>query len=183
MVYNNWHIYRWICSNFIFYFYLIMKKREKLILNGILIFSVLSLSTAYFIQYFLKHQPCNLCLIERYPYLGAVILISFLFVVNKFEKPIFYIILLLFIFGGIVSFYHVGIEQGFFSESIVCDLGNNQGNLSKEDLLNQLTNKAPISCKNVTFRFFGLSLATINTIISLIISGIMIKILKKYGKN
>ena len=60
-----------------FYFYLIMKKREKLILNGILIFSVLSLSTAYFIQYFLKHQPCNLCLIERYPYLGAVILISF----------------------------------------------------------------------------------------------------------
>ena len=160
-----------------------MKKREKLILNGILIFSVMSLSTAYFIQYFLKHQPCNLCLIERYPYLGTVILISFFFIINKFEKLISYIILLLFIFGGIVSFYHVGIEQGFFSESLVCDLGSNQGNLSKEDLLSQLTNKAPISCKNVTFRIFGLSLATINTVISIVLSGIMIKLINSYDKN
>ena len=88
-----------------------------------------------------------------------------------------------FIFGLVVSFYHVGIEQGFFSESFVCDLGSSGGDISKEDLLKQLQNKTPISCKDVTFRFFGLSLATINTIISILLSGIMIKVIKNYGKN
>ena len=90
--------------------------------------------------------------------------------------------LIFFIFGAVVSFYHFGIEQGFFSESLVCDLGNSQP-LNKEELLSQLKKVEIISCKDVTFRFLGLSLATINTIISIILSGIMIKIIKNYGKN
>ena len=65
----------------------------------------------------------------------------------------------------------------------MCDLGSNDENMSKEDLLKQLQNKTTISCKDVTFRFFGLSLATINTIISILLSGIMIKVIKNYGKN
>ena len=93
------------------------------------------------------------------------------------------IVLLFFVFGSVVSFYHVGIEQGFFNESFVCNLGSSIGDISKEDLLKQLQNKTPISCKDVTFRFFGLSLATINTIISILISGIMLKVIKNYGKN
>ena len=91
-------------------------------------------------------------------------------------------ILIFFIFGGIISFYHVGIEQGFFNESLVCNLENSGENLSKEKLLKQLGN-TPISCKEVTFRFLGLSLATINTIISIILSGIMIRVIKNYGQN
>lgn len=160
-----------------------MKKKEKLFLNGILIFSILTLSSAYFIQYILGHKPCNLCLLERYPYLGAIILISFLFIINKFEKLIFYLILLLFFLGAIVSFYHVGIEQGIFKESFVCDLGKVKGDLSKESILKQLQNNTPISCKVVTFKFFGFSLATINTITSLVLSAIMFKIIKNYDKN
>ena len=87
-----------------------------------------------------------------------------------------------FLFGAIISFYHFGIEQGFFSESLVCDLGNNKS-LTKDELLNQLKNTKVVSCKDVTFRFFGLSLATINTIISILLSGIMIKVIKNYGQN
>ena len=49
--------------------------------------------------------------------------------------------------------------------------------------LNQLKNTKVVSCKDVTFRFFGLSLATINTIISIFLSGIMIKVIKNYGQN
>jgi disulfide bond formation protein DsbB len=90
--------------------------------------------------------------------------------------------MLFFLFGAIVSFYHFGIEQGFFSESLVCDLGNNKS-LTKDELLNQLKNTKVVSCKDVTFRFFGLSLATINTIISILLSGIMIKVIKNYGQN
>ena len=155
---------------------------NKSILNGVLAFSILSLSIAYFIQYILGHKPCNLCLIERIPYLSAIILVALIFIVKRFEKTFSGIILIFFIFGAIISFYHVGIEQGFFSESLVCNLGNSGADLSKEQLLKQLEN-APISCKEVTFRFLGLSLATINTIISIILSGIMIKVVKNYGQN
>ena len=155
---------------------------NKLLLNSILAFSILSLSIAYFIQYVLGHKPCNLCIIERVPYIAAIILISLIFILNKYQKIISSLILIFFIFGAVVSFYHFGIEQGFFSESLVCDLGNSRP-LNKEELLNQLKKTEIVSCKDVTFRFLVLSLATINTIISLILSGIMIKIIKNYGKN
>jgi len=159
-----------------------MILNNKLLLNGILAFSILSLSIAYFIQYVLGHKPCNLCIIERIPYIAAIILISLIFILNRYQKIISSLILIFFIFGAVVSFYHFGIEQGFFSESLVCDLGNTRP-LNKEDLLNQLKKTEIISCKDVTFRFLGLSLATINTIISIILSGIMIKVIKNYGKN
>ena len=155
---------------------------NKLLLNSILAFSILSLSIAYFIQYVLGHKPCNLCVIERIPYIVAIIFISLIFILNKYHKIIYSLILIFFVFGAVVSFYHFGIEQGFFSESLVCDLGNSQP-LNKEELLNQLKKTEVVSCKDVTFRLFGLSLATINTIISIILSGIMIKIIKNYGKN
>ncbi len=156
---------------------------NKVLLNSILAFSILSLSIAYFIQYVLGHKPCNLCIIERIPYIAAIILISLVFILNKYQKIISSLILIFFIFGAVVSFYHFGIEQGFFSESLVCDLGGNNENLSKEDLLKQLESKTVVSCKDVTFRIFGLSLATINTVISVLLSGIMFKVLKNYGKN
>ena len=159
-----------------------MNLNNKFILNGVLVFSVLSLSIAYFIQYVLGHKPCNLCIIERLPYLTAVILISLVFILNKYEKILLSLVLLFFIFGAVVSFYHFGIDQGFFSESLVCDLGNSK-NLSMDELLNQLKNSTVVSGKDVTFRLFGLSLATINTIISIILSGIIIKVVKNYGKN
>ena len=155
---------------------------NKLILNGVLIFSILSLSIAYFIQYVLGHKPCNLCLIERIPYISSVILISVIFIINKFEKIISIIILLFFIFASVVSFYHFGIEQGFFNESLVCDLGKNLS-LSNEKLLKQLESSSVVSCKDVTFRILGFSLATINTIISIILSVIMIKVIKNNDKN
>ena len=155
---------------------------NKLLLNGILVFSILSLSIAYFIQYVLGHKPCNLCVIERIPYIVAIIFISLIFILNKYHKIISSLILIFFIFGAVVSFYHFGIEQGFFSESLICELTNNNP-LNKEELLNQLKKAEIVSCKDVAFKFLGLSLATINTIISLALSGIMFKVIKNYGKN
>jgi len=160
-----------------------MLQNNKFILNGILAFSIFSLVIAYYVQYILGHKPCNLCLIERIPYISAVILVSFIFMIKKFEKVIAGTVMLFFIFGAVISFYHVGIEQGFFSESLVCDLGSANESLSKEDLLKQLENKTVVSCKDVTFRLLGLSLATINTVISILLSGIMLKVIKNYGQN
>ena len=103
-----------------------MILNNKLLLNGILAFSILSLSIAYFIQYVLGHKPCNLCIIERIPYIAAIILISLIFILNRYQKIISSLILIFFIFGAVVSFYHFGIEQGFFSESLICELSNNK---------------------------------------------------------
>ena len=156
--------------------------KNKLLLNGVLIFSVFVLVATYFIEYILDHKPCNLCSIERIPYLVSIILISLIFILNKYEKTISLIVGLFFAFGAIVSFYHFGIEQGFFDESLVCNLGNNSGALSSENLLKELE-KNTVSCRDITFTLFGFSLATFNTIISLIISAIMLRIFINYDKN
>ena len=182
MVYYNWNLYCNFSSRPVHNFYL-MLHNNKFILNGILAFSIFSLVIAYYVQYILGHKPCNLCLIERIPYISAVILVSLMFIIKKFEKAIAGTVMFFFIFGAVISFYHVGIEQGFFSESLVCDLGNANESLSKEDLLKQLENKTVVSCKDVTFRLLGLSLATINTVISILLSGIMLKVIKNYGQN
>ena len=156
--------------------------KNKSTLNIILIFSIFALIAAYFIQYILGHKPCNLCLIERIPYFAAVIIISLIFIFNKYEKFFSLILGLFFIFGSIISLYHFGIEQGFFSESLVCDLGSNNKTISTQDLLRQLEEKT-VSCKDVTFKILGFSLATFNTVLSFVLSVIMIKNFKNYGKN
>ena len=182
MVYFNWNLYCNLSYRPVHNFYL-MLNNNKFILNSILVFSILSLVIAYYIQFFLGHKPCNLCLIERIPYIASVILIPLIFFIDRFKRLIAGVVMLLFIFGAVISFYHFGIEQGFFSESLVCDLDSSNKNLSKEDLLKQIKNKTAVSCKDVTFRFLGLSLATFNTVISILLSGIMLKVIKNYGQN
>ena len=156
--------------------------KNRITLNLILIFSVFALGAAYFIQHILGHKPCNLCLIERLPYIFAIIIISLGLILKKFEKAIIVFLILIFLAATIISFYHFGIEQGFFKESLVCNLDSSITNLSKEDLIKELQQQT-VSCKDVSFRIFNLSLATINTIISLILSVITIKLFLNYGKN
>ena len=148
---------------------------NKIILNSLLILSFIALSFAYFVEFILGHEPCNLCKIERLPYIGSIILGSFLLFMNRWEKIILSLILLLFIFGSLISIYHVGIEQGIFSESLLCELGINNNIQNPEELLETLK-KTPISCKDVTFSIFGLSLATFNAFLSIVISCILIKL-------
>ena len=155
--------------------------KNRITLNLILTFSVFALGAAYFIQHILGHKPCNLCLIERLPYIFAIIIISLGLILKKFEKAIIIFLILIFLAATIISFYHFGIEQGFFKESLVCNLDGSITNLSKEDLIKELQQQT-VGCKDVSFRIFGLSLATINTIISLILSVITIKLFLNYEK-
>ena len=158
------------------------KTKSKTILNLILLFSIFSLLTAYFIQYVLGHQPCNLCLIERVPYILVIIIITLNSIFKKYEKICLILLSLIFISASLISFYHFGIEQEFIKESIVCDLGAQSNSLTAEDLLKELKEKT-ISCKDVTFKIMGLSLATINIFISLILAIITIKKFLNYEKN
>ena len=150
-------------------------------LNIILIISIISLISAYFIEYVLGHQPCNLCLIERVPYGLSIILVISNYIFKGKEKLIILLLVLSFLFSLLISIYHFGIEKGFIEESAICTIKNTTKIISKEQLLEQLQERI-ISCKDVTFRFFGFSLTTINIIISLILSILLIKLYKNYEK-
>ena len=159
-----------------------LKRENNLILIVILFFVSLVLISAFVIEYGLSYQPCKLCLYERIPYILSILLIIKILFVKKYEKITLFILFLIFIASAVLAFYHFGIEQGFFSESFVCKVGDLSGTLSKEQLLEQL-NKNSISCKDVSFKVLGLSLATINTILSIILSVIFLKLYLNYEKN
>jgi disulfide bond formation protein DsbB len=130
----------------------------------------------------LGHQPCNLCILERIPYLLAIIIILLNFKFSHYEKFFILLLSIIFLAGAIISLYHLGIEQGFIQESLVCDLKSGSNLLSKEEILKQLQEKN-VSCKDVTFKIFGLSLTSYNILISLLITVSTGKIYFNYEKN
>tara|TARA_A100000164_G_C21819413_1_gene729579 strand:+ start:115 stop:597 length:483 start_codon:yes stop_codon:yes gene_type:complete len=148
----------------------------------ILIVSFLALVSAYFIEYVLKYQPCNLCLLERIPYATAIIIILLEYKFKYFEKFLISSLIIIFLLATILSLYHLGIEMGFIKESIVCELKNSDKLLTKDDILRQLGEKR-VSCKDVAFKIFGLSLTTYNVIISFLIAIILIIKKNEYGKK
>ena len=157
------------------------KFKIKTYLNIIFLLCLISIISAYFIEYVLGHQPCNLCLIERIPYGLGLILVIFNYTLIKNERLIILLLILIFVFSLIISFYHFGIEQGFFEESAVCGLKNASNVNSKEEILKQLQ-AITLSCKDVTFRIFGFSLTAFNIIISLILIIFLINFYKNYEK-
>lgn len=156
--------------------------KNKSLFLGILIFCISILLFAYFVEYVLKHPPCNLCLIARIPYLATIILVIIVLFLRQYEKMILISIGLFFVFGTIISFYHLGIEKGFINESLMCNLGSGGETTSAQDLLKQLETKS-VSCKDVTFKIFGLSLASFNTIVSFVISTIILRTAINYEKT
>ena len=158
------------------------KQTNNIFLIVIFVVISLTITSALIIQYWLGHEPCKLCLYQRIPYFLAILLIIKMFFFKKYEKITLLILTLLFVGSTALAFYHFGIEQGFFSESLACTAPDLSKTLSKEQLLEQLKQNN-ISCKDVSFRILGLSLAAINAIFSLVLSVIFLKLFLSYGKN
>ena len=156
--------------------------KKTITMKLIFLISIVALASAFFIEHALGHQPCNLCILERIPYLLAIIIIVLNFKFVHLEKYFILLLVLIFLIATVLSLYHLGIEQGFIKETLICDLKNGSNLLSKEDILKQLQQKN-ISCQDVTFKIFGLSLTSYNIIISLTLSIITTKIYFSYDKN
>ena len=159
-----------------------LKQANNIFLIVILAIISLTIISALIIQYWLGHEPCKLCLYQRIPYFLSMLLIIKILFIKKYEKITLLILFLVFMSSATLAFYHFGIEQGFFNESLVCSVGDLSKTLSKEELLQQLKQNS-ITCKDVSFRILGLSLAAINTIFSLILSVIFIRLFMNYEKN
>ena len=155
---------------------------KKNLFTGIFLISFIALISAYFIEYILGHQPCNLCVYERIPYFLAILIVLINYKYNKLEKYLILSLAIIFLIATILSLYHLGIEQGFIKESLLCDLEKGANIVDKDEILEQLQQKS-ISCKDVTFKIFGLSLTTYNTIICLLLSVSLTKIYFEHEKN
>ena len=159
-----------------------MLNNKSLFLKLILFVSFVALISAFFIEYALGHQPCNLCILERIPYLVAIVIILLNYKFCQFEKIFLVLLVIVFLTATFLSIYHFGIEQGFIEESLVCDLKNGSEVTSKEEILKQLQEQK-VSCKDVTFKIFGLSLTTYNIVISILITINALKIYLNYAKS
>ena len=155
---------------------------KKNLFTGIFLISFIALISAYFIEYVLGHQPCNLCVYERIPYFLAILIVLINYKYNKLEKYLILSLAIIFLIATILSLYHLGIEQGFIQESLLCDLEKGANIVDKDEILKQLQQKS-ISCKDVTFKVFGLSLTSYNIIISLLLTIGLTKIYFGYEKN
>ena len=155
---------------------------KKNLFTGIFLISFIALISAYFIEYILGHQPCNLCVYERIPYFLAILIVLLNYKYNKLEKYLIISLAIIFLIATILSLYHLGIEQGFIQESLLCDLEKGANIVDKDEILKQLQQKS-ISCKDVTFKIFGLSLTNYNIIISLLLTIGLTKIYFGYEKN
>ena len=159
-----------------------VKINKILIIKLIFLISIVALAAAFFIEHVLGHQPCNLCILERIPYLLAIIIILLNYKFIHLEKYFILSITLIFFVAAALSLYHLGIEQGFIKESLVCELSSVSDSLSKEDILKQLQQKN-VSCQDVTFKIFGLSLTSYNIIISILISTLTAKVYFNYDNS
>ena len=129
--------------------------------------SIFTLISAVYIEYVLGAKPCKLCLYQRIPYVVAIF-ICFFGYSNLKNILWIYFLSLTFLVSLFLSGYHAGIE-------------NNINITNKEDLLKSLSENIP-NCKDVMFKIFGLSLATINMFISALIVIISLVIIR-HEKN
>ena len=155
---------------------------NKNLFLAIFLISFIALMSAYFIEYILGYQPCNLCLYERIPYFLAILIILISFKFKNLERYLIFFLIIIFFIATILSLYHLGIEQGLIQESLLCDLEKGTNILDKEEILKQLQQKN-ISCKDVAFKIFGLSLTSFNIIISLLLTISLTKVYLNYEKN
>lgn len=153
-----------------------MGKNSSLKKYFLLIFciSMFSLLSVIYIEFVLNQKPCKLCVYQRIPYIVAIF-ICFLGFASQKKINWLYFLTLIFISSSFLSGYHFGIEKNIFSEFSGCS-NTNINLIDKTDIIKSLNDSLP-SCKEVNFKIFGFSLATINLFISILISLYTVKLL------
>ena len=146
----------------------------------ILIISMISIISALYIEYILQYEPCKLCIYQRLPYMAAIF-ISFIGFNYSSNDKILIVLIMIFVLSAIISGYHFGIENNLFDELSAC-VNDSLDISNKSKLLESLNQSMPVNCKDATFKILGVSLAAINTILSVLIVIFSIRTLT-YEKN
>ena len=158
---------------------MVLEKKFKIFYLFIILLCVTSIFYAFFVEFFLGYKPCILCKYQRVPYVLGLIIGLFGFFYPSNTKLCIYVFLT-FLISMTLSGYHVGIEQELYQSIFNCS-DDNLGILEEGKLLESLNVINP-DCRNVNFAVFGVSLATINFVLSFVISSVSYY-LYSYAKN
>ena len=158
---------------------ILLPNRKNFYLT-ILFISLISIISALYIEYILQYEPCKLCIYQRLPYIAAIF-ISFIGFNYSSNDKILIILIMIFTLSAIISGYHFGIENNLFDELSAC-VNDSLDISNKSKLLESLNQSMPVNCKDATFKILGVSLAAINTILSVLIVILSIRTLT-YEKN
>ncbi len=156
-----------------------LERKFKIFYSLIILLCFSSICYAFFVEYILAYKPCILCKYQRVPYILALIIGLFGFFKPSNTKISIYIFFT-FLISMTLSGYHVGIEQELYRSILNCS-DDNLGILEEGKLLQSLSVINP-DCRNVNFAVFGVSLATINFVLSFVISSVSYY-LYSYAKN
>tara|TARA_B100000530_G_scaffold44252_1_gene25006 strand:- start:9 stop:491 length:483 start_codon:yes stop_codon:yes gene_type:complete len=150
----------------------------------LIIISLIAISSALIAEYIFGLQPCELCLKQRYPYYLIIVLALIIFFIPNLYKLLLYVLVqLATIYGIFYSIWHVGVEKKLLQGPTGCSTGLSKSS-NTVDLKEQILSKSIISCDEVIWSFFGISAATINSIVLLFIFLMnAIYILKLYGEK
>ena len=140
--------------------------------GSVLAASILVLGTALLSQYWGGLTPCELCLLERWPWWVAIAIAAAAWLTGgRFTVQIPAILLaIVFLASAGVAVYHVGVEQHWFAGPTACTVGRGDAN-SVEALRAQLLGKKPVMCDEVQWSLFGISLAGWNLLASIAMAG------------
>jgi disulfide bond formation protein DsbB len=136
-----------------------------------LVVSAAVVGTALGSQYLGGLSPCELCLLERWPYYLAIVAAAFGFSARGYRRPRFYamwLLVLLFAASTCLAAYHVAVEQHWIAGPTACAGGIGQAS-SPDQLLKMLEARQPVQCDVVQWSIFGVSLAGLNLIASLLL--------------
>src|SRR5947208_6764505 len=88
----------------------------------VLIASAMVLGAALLSEYWGGLAPCELCLLQRWPWVVAIVIsLVTLFAGGRSALPWIALVLApVFAFGVVVAFYHVGVEQHWFAGPTAC---------------------------------------------------------------
>ena len=133
------------------------------------ILSMAAISSALIAEYIFYLEPCSMCLKQRHPYYFILVIFVLFLVIHNFPRIWFYLgVQLASVYGLFYSIWHVGIEQNILLGPASCSGGLSTSD-SVENLKEQIMRKAVINCEDVIWSFFGISAATINTFLLLLI--------------
>ena len=154
---------------------------EKIYFLLILIISIFVLISAYVLEYFFNYPPCKLCLYQRIPYFILIFLAISSFLTDKLFILKF-CCFTCFLTILLISGFHSLVERKLVSFDIGCTASNSEFE-NIEDLRNFLEKVPLTKCDEVALSIFGLSLANLNLIISIILILLSIAMLKNYEKR
>jgi len=150
------------------------------------IYSIAVLISVYFMEYALGWKPCELCILQRYPYF-IIIIISITLILARVKnrtissKLAITLILAPIITGLLIAVYHFGVENSYWRNISACSDQLSNIDINTENLLSGLNEIKP-NCSDPV-KLFGLSLSGYNILSNILMTLILLVGWRKFKKK